>query len=311
MTSIRAFLDYKPDTANASTYTFSGLSFGAADPDRYLVAVVAFRSGNSGITINSLTIGGVTASHVVTSSSADSLETRSAIYIAKVPSGTSGSVVMTLSGTAARAGVSLYSLTGIASATPAYTNSGSGSPVAFNFSLTHDGHAIAGQFEGVTSASLSTASADLNSGSNSVTATQTTGQTDWTGLSEDIDFVLESSVGGSQYTIIAVWDKVAASSTGTIAVQESGSDTFAGSGVVGVSAALSVAESGADSMSAVGLVLIQGGLSVTESGADVFAGIGGQGVRRATVARQITQRQFTRPRTEVAYRPRQISAGRR
>lgn len=63
---------------------------------------------------------------------------------------------------------------------------------------------------------------------------------------------------------------------GALAVTESGSDTFAGTGDASaeVIGNLSASESGTDTLSAAGAVRINGTLSAAESGADIFAGTG-------------------------------------
>ena len=62
--------------------------------------------------------------------------------------------------------------------------------------------------------------------------------------------------------------------TGSMAANESGSDTLSASGDVFVKGSLSATESGADALAATGDVFIQGALSATESGADTLASDG-------------------------------------
>ena len=62
--------------------------------------------------------------------------------------------------------------------------------------------------------------------------------------------------------------------SGSLAVTESGADTFAGAGDVIVKGALAVSETGADTFAATGKVIVAGSLAVSESSADTFAASG-------------------------------------
>lgn len=62
--------------------------------------------------------------------------------------------------------------------------------------------------------------------------------------------------------------------SGTMAVQESGADSFSASGTVAISGALSAQEIGQDAFAASGSVPVSGTLSAREVGADVFTATG-------------------------------------
>ena len=86
-------------TSTTSTHT---VSFGTADTNRHII--VAQSNGN-GRTVSSLTIGGVTATELVAFGSSNQ---RVRIWIAAVPTGTSGDVVITHSGSPLYSNVSIY-----------------------------------------------------------------------------------------------------------------------------------------------------------------------------------------------------------
>lgn len=94
---------------------YNGMSIGAADSSRKIIAVVGWGSA-SDQTISSMTIGGVSATVVVNADTATS-SGGLAIAIADVPTGTTADVAITFSGTVARSGVSLYRVINLTSST--------------------------------------------------------------------------------------------------------------------------------------------------------------------------------------------------
>lgn len=110
--------------ASTTTYTFSGMSFGPAAADRYLVACYAWITGGLPV-YSSSTIGGVTATKLVESLGSN---TRTAIAIAAVPSGTSGNVVLNLSSGSNMFGCALYSITNMSSPAAVSTGTDTSSP---------------------------------------------------------------------------------------------------------------------------------------------------------------------------------------
>lgn len=113
-----SFIGSAIDGTNASSYTFSGKSFGSVTSDRYIIVAVNAGAGSS-FTISSVTIGGVAATVIATAVSA---RTISAIYIAAVPTGATGDIVVTPDATIRRCGVAWYRATGLTSAA-AYSTS--------------------------------------------------------------------------------------------------------------------------------------------------------------------------------------------
>lgn len=107
--------------ASGSSGSFAGVPFGTASAGR-IIAIGTTSIHPSGNSVTGMTIGGVTASKAVGvnaggSSSGDWAD----IWAAVVPSGTSGTVNTTNSGTLNAMGIHVYSMTGIASITPSNT----------------------------------------------------------------------------------------------------------------------------------------------------------------------------------------------
>lgn len=102
------------NNANTASYSFAGVLFGPEDPDRYIV--VAFSSTQSGArTFSSVTIGGIAATMV---NEVHTTNGTFGMFIAKVPTGTSGTVVVNLNSAATRAALGVWQLTKLLSATP-------------------------------------------------------------------------------------------------------------------------------------------------------------------------------------------------
>jgi hypothetical protein len=104
-----SFIESKTSTADATTYTITGVDFGAADSNRRVVIGFASRSGNAGHNVSSATIGGITATvlaqHTANVGGGHSLV---ALIAADVPTGASGTVSVTLSNGAVRAIIGVY-----------------------------------------------------------------------------------------------------------------------------------------------------------------------------------------------------------
>lgn len=103
--------------------TFTGLNLGAAAPDRYMVAAI----GNSSATATTaVTIGGVSATQLVAVNSPFG-NARTSIWIALVPTGASGNVVIS-NGAGGNTTIALYSITGLLSPSAVATSTASGTP---------------------------------------------------------------------------------------------------------------------------------------------------------------------------------------
>lgn len=115
------YLQDAGNTSGLSTYTFSSQNLGTAAADRFIVVAIETRnSGTSDRTINSVTIGGVSA--VVTQETqAGTNRNVVALACAAVPTGTAGDVVVTLNGAMLRCYIQVYRAIGISSTTPSDT----------------------------------------------------------------------------------------------------------------------------------------------------------------------------------------------
>lgn len=106
------YLSFQSSTSNASQYTFNSVAIGNAAADR-LVVVSPGASSTQHVT--AVTIGGVSATaHTDTSGGDPSCE----IWSATVPTGTTAQIVVTLSGSANRMGMGVWTITDLNSATP-------------------------------------------------------------------------------------------------------------------------------------------------------------------------------------------------
>ena len=111
-----SFLQSAASTSNAQNYTFSSQSLGTAASDRKIIACVNSSAVSSSLlSVSSVTIGGVSATEVV-AGNADGNNNQLqpfAIFIADVPSGTSGDVVVSLNANnGANCHIALYRATG-------------------------------------------------------------------------------------------------------------------------------------------------------------------------------------------------------
>ncbi len=167
------FLQSAVSGTDTNAYTFSTQNFSTAASDRYIIAGISFRAVGT-ITFSSVTLGGVSATVSAASyNTSGGNSTGTCIAWANVPTGTSGNVVVNLSGTALRCGHGLWNVTGMASS----TSDGGGSTAAaptYSINIPAGGFAIACAYTAGTS-----------------TAT-------WTNLTEKYDEAVEGA--GSAHT---------------------------------------------------------------------------------------------------------------
>lgn len=117
--AVLAWIANTTDTGNRTTYTFASQSFGAAESTRRVIVAGTVRS-NAARTISSISIGGVAATIVAQQTESTAL-LRSFIAIAHVPTGTTGSVVVTMNSGCIAMRIAVWSVTGLASDTPTAT----------------------------------------------------------------------------------------------------------------------------------------------------------------------------------------------
>ena len=96
-------------TADGAVQTFSAKAFGAATVNRKIVAAWVVNRA-SAETLTSVTIGGVTATNDVTIADVNGGGQFCGISSATVPTGTTGDIVITMSGSVQNAGVAVYRL---------------------------------------------------------------------------------------------------------------------------------------------------------------------------------------------------------
>ena len=171
-----AFVDEDHKHNNLTTYTFSSMAFGVADAARTLIAVVAGYSG--GTTVSSVTFpGAIGAAQIVAGENADQT---SAIWVADVPSGTSGDVVVVFSAMQHQAGVGLFRAIGITNSADD-TGTSTASPLTDTLTVTAGGIVVAGgkgrtSFAPVTWSANMTEGYDVQMGGESEDATGASGE---------------------------------------------------------------------------------------------------------------------------------------
>jgi hypothetical protein len=116
------------DATAQTTYTFAGVSIGAnPSSTRFIVACFTVMGGTVG-NITAANIGGVAATLLVANNAGAASKT--AIYGALVPTGTTATITVTVAAAGARAAVAAYALEGLVSTTPTATASAnSGNPM--------------------------------------------------------------------------------------------------------------------------------------------------------------------------------------
>lgn len=172
-----SYLTATHDNVDRTTYTFSSQSLGTADSNRYIVVGVGFVSSTETQSISSVTVGGVSASSLTSFTEEDegTWSSCAQIWIAAVPTGTTGDVVVTLNGTASVCAIGLWRLI-TDNITPVATNTDTADSITVNVNTQNGGGVVA--------------IAQCRNGSTST----------WTGVTEDFDFDTASGeyfTGGS------------------------------------------------------------------------------------------------------------------
>jgi hypothetical protein len=130
-------------------YTFSSVAFGAAAADRLLIMAVAGGSTATSVTLGSVTIGGITATiHAQANNSGNTRNGHAAVVSATVPTGTSGTIVVTWSvagvgGPMLDTSYALYRVTGLVSTTPTDTATATGGSPTMNIDRSNNGFIVA------------------------------------------------------------------------------------------------------------------------------------------------------------------------
>lgn len=98
------------DATDAASYSFTSQPIGAASASRRVVVAIGFAAA-AAVTLSSVTIGGVSAT--IDGDSGNANGNRRVYFVsAVVPTGTTATVAITLSGTVARIGIGVWTLSG-------------------------------------------------------------------------------------------------------------------------------------------------------------------------------------------------------
>jgi hypothetical protein len=168
------FLQATADNGNLTTYTFTGVNFGAADANRRIVIGVLLRAGGIGRTVSSATIGGVSATIL----NQQDLNLSGAGYnvhaylTADVPTGSSGTVAITLAAGAVRLQIATYRVISNAALVLAdnksKTSGASGGATSESVSVAAENGIVLASAASVQSSVLLSVSGIANTDSNSV-----------------------------------------------------------------------------------------------------------------------------------------------
>ena len=188
------------DATNTTAYTFSSQSLGAADAERDIYVFTGAQPGSAGA-VSTLTVNGVSASLVAASNNSS---TYFEWWVARVPTGTTGDVVVTWSASKGNCSISVYRVVGGTFATST-AQGGTDPTTSLDIQGYGGGVVIAGAFAG--------------EGSSTHT---------WTGPTEDVDAVNAetTSIGTSSKTV---------SSTGTETVTCNWTAPGGGYGAIAIS----------------------------------------------------------------------------
>jgi len=136
-----AYVTSSEISGTASTFNFGSLSLGLPDTDRLIVVSACYDSSGASVAPVSLTVGGVSATKLVQLVGAGS---GSSVWVAAVPTGTTGNVTFTSGGSETGCAVHIYRLVGYQSAAYATASSGTGNPVSTTINVIANGVVIAG-----------------------------------------------------------------------------------------------------------------------------------------------------------------------
>lgn len=102
------FLQQTTTNSGATTYNFASQNLGTADTNRYIIVCIAGRKTGASTTITNVVVAGITATEVTQVSRFVTNTNISGIFIAAVPTGTTGTVSVTYGAAISRCFISLY-----------------------------------------------------------------------------------------------------------------------------------------------------------------------------------------------------------
>lgn len=185
-----SYLTVVDSSANATTYNFTSVTLGTAASDRYIFVVCHFTSSSGASrSISSASIGGVSAA-IAISASTDGLSTEigCGVFSAAVPTGTTGTISVTLDSTGGSCQIGVYRVTGLGSQTAVATNSNSGTNPSTTVDVNAGGFVLGGLIHSVSTQAVS-----------------------WTGLTEQYDFEISD---GSPERVSGAFASALGSETG-------------------------------------------------------------------------------------------------
>lgn len=151
-----ALTDNATDDTDASTYTFSSRAIGAAHASRVVIVAGVFATTSGTTAVSSVTIGGYTATKLVEADNQNSGVSRLvSIWAARVPVGTTATIVFNLSGTPVRAGLGVWraiNIKDIAANAVAASDTSNGSPSSVSLTVPSGSVVVAATFANSTGA---------------------------------------------------------------------------------------------------------------------------------------------------------------
>lgn len=118
------------DSTGPASYSFAGCSLSNPSDDRLIVVCVASRdTGAVGATHGTVTVAGVTATKLVEQVAST---VSVALYSARVPTGTTGTITVGLDDTTDHMWIAVYAVYGLASATVVDTDTANADPATFS-----------------------------------------------------------------------------------------------------------------------------------------------------------------------------------
>ena len=111
------FLQSTEDASDSTSYTFSDENIGTADGARSIIVVIASRKAGANTVLNSVSIGGVSATITIQQDNSATNSNIAAIAVAAVPSGTTGDIVVAFDSTMSRCAIGVYRATNLDSIT--------------------------------------------------------------------------------------------------------------------------------------------------------------------------------------------------
>jgi hypothetical protein len=189
------FCGTRTDATNLDTFNFVGCALSNPSDDRLIVVCVGSRdTASTGAVHGTMTVAGITATKVL---ELISVTVSMAIYTARVPTGTTGTIAVALDDTTDHLWISVYALYGLVSTMVVDTDTANADPATFAALAVRSGGIVIAAAGGITGTAYTT-----------------------TGLTEDADEALETMryVSGSAQNTIGATAFTASFDTAVAAV---------------------------------------------------------------------------------------------